>query len=228
MATIKSYAKPAELYRYRSLRNFDRELEAIEQKFLFCSAFNKLNDPMEGMFTPHRRLRLHDNYSAVIDSIFRNKTNIGICSFSEVNDNGPMWAHYAGDFTGICIAYNLSRLLEAVEQDAAFVRVFYQETVPTASQPGPEEAKMILSYKNYGWRYEREWRMFGSPGQVPYTNECVTRVYLGSRMTDKNHDLVTTKLRKLNIDTQDMTIDKYSIGFETTSQSPTLPWAPPS
>ncbi len=222
MATIKSYAKPTELYRYRSLQKCDRELDAIEQKFLYCSAFNKLNDPMEGMFKSNPRLSLHDNYSAVIESILQNKTNTGICSFSEVYDNAPMWAHYADGFTGICIAYNLSKLLEATEQDAAFVRVLYQETVPIASQPGPEEAKMILSYKNYGWRYEREWRMFGSLGKVPYSSECITRVYLGSRMTSKNHNLAITRLRRLNIDTQDMTIDKYSIGFEATSR--TLPF----
>jgi len=218
VATIKSFAKPTELYRYRSLRKCGRELEAIEQKFLYCSAFNTLNDPMEGMFRSHPRLRLHDNYSVVIDSIFENKTNIGICSFSEVNDSAPMWAHYADGFKGICIAYNLSKLLDAVEQDTAFVRVFYKETVPTVSQSGPEEAKMILSYKNYGWRYEREWRMFGSLGQVSYgQSECVARVYLGSRMSDRNHKLVVTSLHKLNIDTQDMAIDKYSIGFSATS-----------
>jgi hypothetical protein len=173
---------------------------------------------MEGMFRSVPRLTLHNNYGAVIDSIFENKANTGICSFSEVNDNAPMWAHYADDFKGICIAYNLPTLLDAVEQNAAFVRVFYKETVPSVSQPSPEEAKMILSYKNYGWRYEREWRMFGSLGKVSYAqSECVTRVYLGSRMTDQNRNLVTTRLRKLKISTQDMTIDKYSIGFEATS-----------
>jgi hypothetical protein len=218
VATIKTYAKPTELFRYRSLKKFDRELEAIEQKFLYCSAFTELNDPMEGMFRSHPRLRLSDNYRTAIESIFENKTNTGICSFSEVNDNAPMWAHYANGFTGICVAYSFSKLLDAVAQDATFVRVFYNQAVPTVSQSGPEEAKMILSYKNYGWRYEREWRMFGPLEKVSYAQtECVTQVYLGSRMTDKNRDPIITRLHTLNIETQDMTIDKYSIGFEPTS-----------
>jgi DUF2971 family protein len=196
VAAIKSYAKPAELYRYRSLKKCDRELDAIEQKFLYCSSFNKLNDPMEGMFRSNPRLRLHDNYSAVIDSILQNKTNTGICSFSEVKDNAPMWAHYADGFTGICIAYNFSKLLDAIEQDAAFVRVFYQENVPTASQSGPEEVKMILSYKNYGWRYEREWRMFGSLGQVPYANECVSKKISECKQPMKFADKLLETLRR--------------------------------
>ena len=219
MATIKSYAKPTELYRYRSLRNFEQELEAIEQKFLYCSAFTALNDPMEGMFRSHPRLRLHDNYRDVVESILANKTNTGICSFSEDNDNGPMWAHYANNFMGICIAYSFSKLLDAVEQDASFVRVFYNQTVPTVTQAGPEEAKMIPSYKNYGWRYEREWRMFGPLEKVSYAqSECVTRVYLGSRIKDKHRKLITDRLAGLNVPTPEMTIDKYSISFEPQGQ----------
>ena len=93
---------------------------------------------MEGMLRSHPRLRLHDNYSAVIDSIFENKTKTGICSFSEVNDNAPLWAHYANSFTGICIAYSFSKLLDAVEQDAAFVRVFYNQTVADLSSHGAD------------------------------------------------------------------------------------------
>ncbi len=219
MATIQSYAKPTELYRYRSLRNLDRELEAIEQKFLYCSAFRALNDPMEGMFRTNPRLTLHDNYREVIESILANKTNTGICSFSEVNDNAPMWAHYAGGFTGICVAYNFSRLLSALDHDATFVRVFYNQTVPTATQSGPQEAKMILSYKNYGWRYEREWRMFGPLEKVSYAQiECVTGVYLGSRMKDLDRTQIKNRLATLRIPTHEMTIDKYSIGFELPGQ----------
>lgn len=50
MATIKSYVEPSRLYRYRSLRAFDREMEAIEDGYLFCAAYRTLNDPMEGAF----------------------------------------------------------------------------------------------------------------------------------------------------------------------------------
>jgi hypothetical protein len=52
MAIIESYVKP--LFRYRSLGDIDRELDAIENGYLGCSPYMRLNDPMEGLFTSSR------------------------------------------------------------------------------------------------------------------------------------------------------------------------------
>lgn len=42
-----------------------------------------------------------------------------------------MWAHYANQFTGICVAYSLSRLLKSLLVDINFVRMYYDEMVPS-------------------------------------------------------------------------------------------------
>jgi hypothetical protein len=216
VAEIRSYVKPRFLYRYRSLKKTGRELEAIEQRFLYCAAYDTLNDPMEGLFSSTQSLRASEDYKSIRDSIIENKARIGICSFSEVNNHGPMWAHYADEFRGICIAYSLSGLLDALSSDVTFVRMFYNEDVPTVSPSLPDRAQMILSYKNYRWLYEREWRMFGPLGKVSYaSSECVSKVYLGSRMGDRHRDSLTEELGKLNIPVHEMTIKKYSIEFET-------------
>jgi hypothetical protein len=218
VATIQSYVRPPELYRYRSLKKIHRELEAIEQKFLYCAAYDTLNDPMEGLYRSSNALRKSADYRTIRESIIENKNKIGICSFSEIHNHGPMWAHYADEFKGICIAYNLSKLLKSLARDVTFVRMFYNEDEPAVRLSDPEPAMKILSYKNYRWLYEREWRMFGELGSVSYAkSECVTRVYLGSRMADTRRVQIIARLDDLNIPTHDMTIDKYSIGFEATS-----------
>lgn len=112
MAAIESYVKPTELYRYRSLKKIERELEAIETKFLYCAAFDRLNDPMEGLFHSTPSLRMSQDFISIRGAITEAKANIGICSFSEVHNHGPMWAYYADEFRGICIAYNLPKLLK--------------------------------------------------------------------------------------------------------------------
>ena len=92
-----------------------------------------------------------------------------MCSFSEAYDNELMWAHYADQFTGICIAYSLSKLLRKLGDDATFVRMYYNEVVPTVYhvKKNPDDlAKMVLSNKNYRWLYEREWRMFARLGRA--------------------------------------------------------------
>lgn len=223
MATIKSYVEPSRLYRYRSLREFDREMEAIEEGYLFCAAYRTLNDPMEGLFSSSKLLRESDDYRTIRASIRDNKSQIGMCSFSEVHDHELMWAHYADQFRGICIAYHFSKLRDGLAGDITFARMFYNETVPTIrlTDEEPDEiAKMVLSYKNHRWLYEREWRMFASLGKARYRpTSCVTRVYLGSRIEDDDRIRIKNRLKRLKIRTSDMSIDRYSISFESSSRS---------
>ncbi len=221
MASIESYVKPQRLYRYRSLKTpeeFEREVEAIEKGYLFCAAYMNLNDPMEGIFTSSQTLRNSVQFHEIREAIIDRKTEIGMCSFSEVNNHELMWAHYADHYRGICVAYNLSRLLKKLEKNFTFVRIYYNEKAPTVGKTNRERdtlAKMVLSYKNYRWLYEREWRMFGSLGEAYYRDTtCVSRVYLGSRMNRRNREQIGNTLKKLGIKTSDMTIRKYSISFK--------------
>ncbi len=223
MATIERYVQPPRLYRYRSLEELDRELEAIEERYLYCAAFGTLNDPMEGLFSTGRSIREGDKHRAIRASIRDNKSQIGMCSFSEVHNHELMWAHYADQFRGICISYSLSKLLKGLPENVNFVRMFYNETEPTihrtSEDPG-QLAKMVLSYKNYRWLYEREWRMFAPLGKAYYQDTaCVTRVYLGSRIKDGDRNRITNRLKQLKIKMREMTIDKYSISFEAKSRS---------
>jgi len=218
VANIESYVQPRRLYRYRSLTNLDRELNAIRKSYLHCSPYMNLNDPMEGLFTSSSLLKKSANYRAIRDAIRDNKARIGMCSFSEVYDHELMWAHYANQFTGICVAYSLSRLLSSLGDDIDFVRMYYDEMVPTVhrtSKDPSQLAKMVLSYKNYRWLYEREWRMFAGQGKVYYRDtKCVTRVYLGSRISLADRKQLERSLKGLGIKISDMTIDEYYISFE--------------
>lgn len=223
MATIDQ-VQPQKLYRYRSLaadKRFKRELEALQQGYIWCSAYDNLNDPMEGVFRSSKVFRDRDNYRDTRRAIVENKLKIGLSSFSEVHDHELMWAHYADQYRGICIAYSFAKLLDDLGDDVSFVRMYYNEMVPLVrhSRQEPNDvAKMVLSYKNYRWLYEREWRMFAPLGKILYTDKsCVTRVYLGSRIApDKRTKIIRTMI-SLGIETHDMKIEKYSMTFEPCS-----------
>jgi hypothetical protein len=64
------------------LKKSDRELEAIEKKFLYCAAYDTLNNLMEGLFRSTLGLRMSEDYRSIRDSIIENKARIGICSFT--------------------------------------------------------------------------------------------------------------------------------------------------
>lgn len=82
-------------------------------------------------------------------------------------------------------------------------------------------ARMVLSYKNYRWLYEREWRMFAHQAKALYRRvNCVSHVYLGSQMSQTRQEEVAIRLRALNIKVSVMVIDEYSIGFEKYPGSP--------
>lgn len=79
-----------------------------------------------------------------------------------LHDHELMWAHYAYQYSGVCIGYSFAKLLDNLDDDVSFVRMYYNEAVPIvrhSRQEPPDAAKMVLSYKNYRWLYEREWRM---------------------------------------------------------------------
>lgn len=213
MATIDQ-VQPRTLYRYRALAKFDRELEALEQNYLFCVAYTTLNDPMEGVFHSSKVFRESTNHRITRRDIIDNKRHIGMCSFSEVYDHELMWAHYADKYSGICIAYSFARLLDNLGDNVSFVRMYYNEDVPIvrhSRQEAEDVAKMVLSYKNYRWLYEREWRMFAPQGKAKYGDKaCVSRMYLGSRID-------SDKARKIIRAMKAHGIKKYSIAFEPCS-----------
>jgi hypothetical protein len=119
-ATVERPILPHRLYRYRNLNPrevdatseevFRRELEAIEHPYLWCSTFDRLNDPMEGFYRPSTRLRTDPDYARRVEQVFDRKMNVGIASFSDNRNNELMWAHYAGNYSGICIAYRTVQL----------------------------------------------------------------------------------------------------------------------
>ncbi len=217
MAKIENYVQPRRLYRYRRIEDLDRELRTIENAYLFCAAYKDMNDPMEGLYSPSKRLQGSTTYEEVQGEILSNKGRIGICSFSEAYNHELMWAHYASQFKGICIAYDLFLLLKHLPDEARFVRMFYNEEVPNVGltkRPRDELAKMVLSYKNHRWLYEREWRMFSEQGKVFYHDpNCVARVYIGSRIGSGQWHKIEERLKPLKIPIRRMNLNGYSMTF---------------
>jgi len=217
VASVRSYVKPLRLFRYRSLRNINQEISAIRDSYLHCSAYDDLNDPMEGLFSSSRTLKESEGYRALRSDIRHTKREIGVCSFSEVHNHAAMWAYYADQYRGMCVSYSLSKLLKNLDKDVDFVRMAYVDEMPTIhrSKDGPEGlAKSILSCKHYQWLHEREWRMLAPLGNIQYHEvECVTRIHLGSKVEEEKKQTVIELARDLGIAVSEMNVDEYRISF---------------
>ena len=118
MATLELPLLPLHLYRYRSLskraNSLAQEIASIKQGYLYCADLEKMNDPMEGFYRPSSKLKRKQTYQQIADEVYARKHDLGMACFSENHKNELMWAHYADNYTGICIGYNARRLAAAL------------------------------------------------------------------------------------------------------------------
>ncbi len=232
MATIETYFKPTLLYRYRSLgattrgnsyridpNLLEREIRAIESNYIYCSTYNAMNDPMEGLYRTTRRVKQSDDYEEVVRELKNEKLGLGVASFCEAWDNELMWAHYAGGFCGICVAYSLSKLLDGLDNNHTFTRVAYGDRPYSLNLAGrrdrADRARAVLSTKSLKWAYEREWRLFApTPGEAAHGAGAASHVYLGARFTTADRNRLTHGLERAGIEVRPTRINGYAVEVE--------------
>jgi hypothetical protein len=221
VATIKIYAKPSNLYRYRKLGpKLDQEVAALEQGFIFCPLLSEMNDPMEGTHRVSKRFgggsRGDERQALVKDAL----ESMGIASLSEVFDHEPMWAHYAEQFTGMCVQYNMNALLKGLGDDVGITRMIYSEQEPILLadlRTTEDRARHCLSSKTARWASEREWRIFQpARGEASYGAEKpIRKIFLGSRVTEADQKRIVAVGRQLGAAVVKMKVKAYSIEFGT-------------
>jgi hypothetical protein len=221
MADIQIYAKPSSLYRYRPLaKKAERELKALVEGFIYCPPYSKLNDPMEGKHRLSKRFLENPGSSERQERIQHAFEAMGVASLSEAYDHEPMWAHYAQQFEGMCVEYNMGRLLTGLAASVAITRMMYSENEPVLLNDGSkasDRARLCLSNKTARWASEREWRIFiDENGPAKYQDlKTVTKVFLGSRVSAEVEARVCLAARQLNIPVSKMSIEAYSLTFKT-------------
>lgn len=224
VAEINAYARPRQLYRYRSLvglnpNKFRQELDAITGAYVYCPSYASMNDPMEGSHRESALLKESQKYDQTVQEVRLAIDTLGIASFSETMDHEPMWAHYAQNFSGICVEYNVKRLLDSLPDQHEFVRMTYNEQAPMLyrdRETAENRAKMILSCKSVRWANEREWRLIRpAVGPANYQSiRIVTSVFLGSRIAPEHERTIRAELEPMNIPVRKMKVDTYAIAFE--------------
>jgi len=93
----------------------------------------------------------------------RYRSGLRICCFSESVTSVPMWAHYAGLHTGLCIEWTMSDWRSTPDIVENIFPVLY-DTKPyqmpsLAINPSHAGAELVLALrKALDWSYEKEWR----------------------------------------------------------------------
>ena len=121
----------------------------------------------------------------------------GMCCFTESFDNILMWAHYADNHQGICVAFDTD-LME--DQDTHFYKMKYQKTLPIITMPWSERKQIRHeTTKYYDWKYEREVRAVRQFNKEDVSNEeriwhinknAIVGLFLGCRMKRWKSDAI--------------------------------------
>ncbi len=226
MATIEIYAKPSNLYRYRPLGSkLDQEISALLDGYIFCPLFSEMNDPMEGSHRLSQRFSGGSPDSKRQEAVDDALATTGIASMSEVSDHEPMWAHYADQFGGMCVQYNVNALLRGLDDTVAITRMIYSELEPILAMDRStptEKARHCLSSKTVRWASEREWRIFrDGRGQASYGRAAAVRkILLGSRTSPAEQGKLVEVGQQLQVQVSVMKVEAYSMQFTTLYQPP--------
>lgn len=219
MAKIEIYAKPTNLYRYRPLgEKLEQEIRALSSGFIFCPLLSEMNDPMEGTHRVSQRFVGSSSGNRRQLAVDAALAATGIASLSEVVDHEPMWAHYADQFRGICVQYNLNALIKGLSDQVAITRMMYSEQEPVllADRSTPsEKARHCLSSKTARWASEREWRIFrDGRGEASYgDHKAIRKIFLGTKIENAEQRRLVELGRQLQIPVAKMKVEAYSIQF---------------
>lgn len=191
------------LYKYKSLANLESVLDIILNERLFCSSYDELNDPFEGLFlsiitlsySRLRALKVPFPPQLVNSSIKQYKgieelsfdlSKTKICSLSSDMSDVRLWSHYADGHKGIVIEIDFSGLESKIHE------VKYSEKLPVFEASlltGPLPCE-VLSCKTIHWKYEKEYRVIHEHEFFPISKR-IKGIYLGTRISDTRYNLLT-------------------------------------
>lgn len=126
----------------------------------------------------------------------------GVACYSEKNDNLLMWAHYGGQSTGMCLAFDTEL---APFSDLRKVR--YVDSIPpldvvslTINQDPGSTVRDLYCTKSKWWEYEQEWRALHMNAGTVYTYEpkALIAIYFGHDVEKHALEIVSLIAQNLN------------------------------
>ena len=167
---------------YKYFRGLNRDLSTLENKSLWLANATTLNDPYDCSFLVNKRsefkfLKIEDtelikkeyfDQMEEDENALKKQSSVFLAAFSENNNSLSMWGYYAANHMGVCIGYDLRKLIE----EYSCLPVIYDDLLPsvqTNKQGVGDFYKEVLT-KSIQWEHEAEWRIVRC--NIEKTGEC--------------------------------------------------------
>ena len=196
------------LYKFRSLDKLEYILDILLNERLYCSTYESLNDPLEGLFYTiinplgtSKKLRQYKR----IDDLPTYTSDLRICSLSNSFKDIQMWSHYANGHTGVAIEIDFENHADdAIKVNYGNGLQKHGTTILAGSTPTD-----VLSYKTKNWEDEEEYRIITKDSYYPIQGR-ITAVYFGVKTEDSYKDLLKKSVPQ-GIKFSDTRLDRKNI-----------------
>ena len=191
---------PLKLYKYGSFQS-PYWGKVIYKGEIHLSQAKCFNDPFDckARFNYHEAIKKGDfrdklfstylgrDFENIPEEIIQNyaveglRKDIYVFCFSEVWDSLLMWAHYANNYNGFCVEYDMSEVSDRII-DKLYPVLYEKDYIDVTSRliNFNENVGLICNLsKAEEWSYEREWRIVDYSYQSFYLRKALKTVYLG-------------------------------------------------
>ncbi len=187
----------ATFFKYRQIggkKNNSYLKDIIENEELYCSLYDKLNDPLELYFCSEEKISNRD-----INRIIGSKKRRYLCSFSgektAYHDN-IMWAMYANNHDGCCIEF------EIIDENVP-KKVKYNTKIPKYDKQKDKSIDSFIDnklfyHKTLPWKHEDEWRVCINSVERPKLKIRIRKIVFGAKVPTRRYnywkDFIQSKL----------------------------------
>lgn len=187
--------------------NCARIIEMIEEEKIYVPTREELNDPLEGASLPRMTFAVagswypiakHRLHHIVEDYFDRYR----ILSLTKNPVSPQMWAHYAGNYSGICIQFSTEGTVFA---NAKPIEYYACKPAGELFEPEPEEieamVKKSLYKKSKTWEYEEEHRIITSKEEqfLKFYRKDIKSIILGEKIKPQYREVILEVAQKYNI-----------------------------
>ena len=131
----------------------ERVLDIVFNDHLYCSRWDKLNDPMEACYDVYAK---HESDRHIMDVKIKTALNQWrIAALGSSNKTFLLWSHYADGHKGIAIEIEIPR----DHSDLQEVKYDWATSVFSHTEQTEYSMRHLLYYKKEEWGYEKEYRI---------------------------------------------------------------------
>lgn len=186
------------LYKYKkikSAKDIEFIYDILKKHRLYFPRYSELNDPLEGTvfaISPsegYMGMTIPMNAGCEASIVTQFKEKYRILSFSANPFSPQMWAHYAGNFEGLCLCYNARDLLNRIQP----IR-YVDNQKPIECDDEDLERTIFENFflKQIGWKYEEEYRIVEKTDTefFYYKQDILQAIIIGEKLSMELTDVL--------------------------------------